>query len=75
VGLTLACLSAAAGNVYAEQLSFWAAYAVAFIVRPPGALMFGEHTPACYPSDLGARGGLWDMHPEWGACPTDKPAC
>eukprot|EP00775_Hariotina_reticulata_P005128 gene5128-5368_t len=31
-----------AGNVYAEQLSFWAAYAVAFVVRPLGALLFGH---------------------------------
>lgn len=30
-----------AGNAYAEQLSFWAAYAVAFVVRPLGALLFG----------------------------------
>lgn len=34
-----------AGNVYAEQLSFWAAYAVAFIVRPVGALLFGRFQP------------------------------
>jgi hypothetical protein len=31
-----------AGNQYAEQLSFWAAYAVAFVVRPLGAILFGE---------------------------------
>jgi hypothetical protein len=31
-----------AGNAYAEQLSFWAAYAVAFVVRPLGAILFGE---------------------------------
>lgn len=35
------CCAVAAGNVYAEQLSFWAAYAVAFVVRPIGALAFG----------------------------------
>uniref|UniRef100_A0A383V7P2 Major facilitator superfamily (MFS) profile domain-containing protein n=1 Tax=Tetradesmus obliquus TaxID=3088 RepID=A0A383V7P2_TETOB len=31
-----------AGNLYAEQLSFWAAYAVAFVVRPLGAILFGH---------------------------------
>jgi hypothetical protein len=53
-------LSAAAGNVYAEQLSFWAAYAVAFIVRPLGALMFGKHKKACLLKPLAAALGCTD---------------